>query len=209
MGHKHWVAAIAAALGGLIGSVAQAADHLILPTYPNDPPMVEATHQVAGAKFLYEFIPQGETLENYRTILSAKSFPGTTSAGPEDFLKGMFARSSAACDGVRVNGPKSAEEGRASVAYGQVYCGRQKGKPYGVNMFFKVIQGRDALYVIHVEFHVPPSSTGGVQAFSQDQVTEMVAMLKAQSAANTYLVESVFLCLDGSTDPRCQAAAKN
>jgi hypothetical protein len=207
MGRLHWIAAIAAALSAMGVVPASAAERLLLPVYPNDPPMVEATHQVVGAKFLYEFIPKGQTLENYRTILSAMSFPGTRPPSPAAYLNGMFGRFPAACDGVRVNGPKSVEEGGAPVAYGQAYCGRQKGKPYGVNMFFKVIQGHDGLYVVHVEFHVPPSSLGGIQSFSKDQVAEMVEMMKAQSTADKYLAESVFLCMDGSTDPRCKTPA--
>ena len=190
-----------------VATSASAKERLILETYPADPPWREVTNVSQGDQFLRELIPDGQRIETYRDILTAQSFPGARNTGPSAYLQGIFKGVSRACTGVRVNGPKAGEENGFPVAYAQVYCGRQKGKDFGVNMFFKVIQGQDALYVVQREFRVPPSTAGGIQTFSKDQVAEMVALMNAQSVANTFLVEAVYLCSDTSTDPKCSAAA--
>jgi hypothetical protein len=107
---------------------------------------------------------------------------------------------------VRVNGPKAQTEASYAVAYGQKYCGRQLNKSFGVQMFYKVIQGQDALYVIIREAHVPASDTSGAMVFSKDQAAEAIGMLKAAEVASQYLLHSVYLCSGVSNDPRCGAA---
>lgn len=184
---------------------AQAEERLVLEPYPATPQWREVTHKTAGAKFLIEQIPSDQAIEDYRDILSAQSFPELRAHDPSDFLRGLFVRSGGACENVRVNGPKAQTEAGSPVAYGQIYCGRQRGKAFGVQMFFKVIAGQDALYVVQRESRVPASDVGGIQSFSKDQVAAMIAMMQSASVANRYLVDSVYLCGGNSTEPRCSA----
>lgn len=204
-----WAGLILLALGcglmaGTSAGAAPDAERLVLEPYPATPAWREVTHKAVGAKFLIEQIPSDQVVEDYRDILTAQSFPELRGRDPSDFLKGIFARSGRDCEGVRVNGPKAQTEGGSSVAYGQIYCGRQRGKSFGVRMFFKVIAGRDALYVVQRESRVPASEVGGVQTFSKDQLAAAVAMMNAAGVANRYLVESVYLCGGASTEPRCE-----
>ena len=190
-------------LSAALATTASAAERLVLKPYPATPPWKEATNQVQGAKFLIEMIPADQQIDSYRDILSAQSFPESRGVAPADLLKTMAANIGGSCRNVRINGPKTATEKGVRVAYAQIYCGQQIGADYGVNMFFKVIQGSDALYVVLRESRVPPSTVGGVQTFGPGQTEQVAAMLNAQGLANDYLVSSVYLCADGSKDPAC------
>jgi hypothetical protein len=178
-------------------------ERLVLEPYPSETPWKEATNQQQGQQFLREQIPSDQQIDAYRDILSAQSFPALRGKSPGDFLKGMFKRVAGACEGVRVNGPKEASEDGHAIAYGQIYCGRQKGQAFGVNMFFKVIAGDEALYVIQREIRVRPSASGGIQTFDASQIEELKALMNAQSTANAYLVDQVYLCGGASANPRC------
>ncbi len=184
-------------------TIVAAAEELVLEPYPARPAWKEVTTKRQGVRFLRELIPADQKIETYRDILTAQGFPLEPGATPAGVVKGIFAGTSGACEGVRVNGPKETTENGFRVAYAQVYCGRQKGKGFGVVMFFKVIQGKRAMYVVQREFRVPPQVSGGVQSFSKDELPAMTARLEAQSAANKYLVGSVYVCGDGSTAPKC------
>lgn len=202
-----WGAAILAATVLGVAGTASAAEELVLETYPGQPAWKEVTNRRQGVTFLREQIPNDQKLANYKDILAAQAMTPPV-ADPSLVLKAMFIRVQSACDGVRVNGPKVGEEDGYKVAYGQIYCGRQKGEKFGVTMFFKVIAGDDATYSINRDFRVPPSATGGVQTFAAGQADAALALLQAQSAANDYLVKSVYLCGSKSKAERCQGKAK-
>lgn len=184
-----------------------ASERLVLQPYPGDLSWREVTNTSQGGQFLREQIPEGQKIESYRDILTAQSFPDSRGVSPTEFLGGMLRRVGGVCRGVRVNGPKEQVESGFPVAYAQAYCGQQIGKNFGVVMFFKAIQGKDAMYVVQREFRVPPSAVGGVQSFSQDQMAAMVAQMNAQSVANSYLVNLVYLCGDQSAEARCATEA--
>lgn len=189
-----------------LGQTAVASDtreRLVLEPYPGDPPWQEVTNKASGDQWLREQIPADQKIDAYRDILTAQSFPQQKNTDPSSFLKGMFSRVGGACDGVRVNGPKEQQENGYSIAYAQVYCGKQKGTQFGVNMFFKVVKGADSLYVIQREFRVPPTEVGGVTTFNKAQMGQMMALMKAQSVANSYLANSVYVCGEQTSDKRC------
>eukprot|EP01030_Chromulinospumella_sphaerica_P020543 gene20543-20459_t len=180
-------------------TAASAAERLVVRPYPAEPTWVLATDGMSQAGPIQEYIPPGQTLEDHHDILSVQTFPGLQRVPPAEFLKRMLGGVGQACLAASVNGPVLQQEDGANVAYGQAYCGQQIGKPYGLHIFFKVIQGQDAIYVINREFRVPASKTAGALAFAPDKKDEAVALLKAEAAANSYLVDDVFLCLEAST----------
>ena len=104
-----------------------------------------------------------------------------------------------------MNGGQDRREGGYTVAYAQIYCSRQKGEAFGVNMFFKVIKGERAMYSVNRDFRVPPSAVAGVQsAPAGPAANAALALMKAQAAADAYLVGSVYLCGPQATDARCK-----
>jgi hypothetical protein len=184
------------AAGAVLASAASAAaEELVLRPYPGPPAWKLVTNKVAGLQFLREMIPANQQLASYRDILTAQSFPQNRGVDPSVYVRNVFASAGQACDGLRVNGPTPSREGGRPVAYGQIYCGRQKGQATGAIMLFKAISGADALYVVQREFRVPPSATPGMMSGPN-----AVAQAQAVAKADAYLLNSVFLC---GTDPRC------
>ena len=184
---------------------AQSAERLVVTPYPAATPWEKVTDQRQGLRALQEWIPADQTLENYRDILAVNAYPLPPGQTPEGYLKGLFRDFTAACSGLRVNGPFARSEGGYPVAYAQAYCGQQKGEAFGVNMFFKVIQGRDALYAVNRDLRVPPSSVGGVQSFDKKDMARMVDLMKRQGEADKFLSEGIYLCGPDGSDPRCQS----
>lgn len=173
---------------------AGAAETLVMAPYPGPPAWKEVTNQRKGPLFLREQIPADQALEDYRDMLVAQALPAPPGMTPAQFLRGVFARAGGHCSGVRVNGPVERTEGGYAVAYGQLYCGQQIGQPFGVNIFYKVIRGREVMYVVNRDFRVPPSAAGGVQTFSANDLEKVKAQIAAQGAANDYLVKGVRVC---------------
>ena len=204
---KLWIAALAALL--LAGPAAQAApapaaEHLVMAPYPGPPAWTSITDKVGANGFYHEHIPANQTVAGFTDILTDQSFNDHAGFDPAAYLKVVFAGIPNACSGARVTGPQVLQEGGYAVAYGQVYCGRQNGKSFGVMIFYKVISGHDSLYVISREFHTPPSANGALLSFPPGHEAQAAALLKAQSIADQYLANQVYLCGGPSTDTRCR-----
>jgi hypothetical protein len=181
---------------------APAAERLVVKPYPGK--WKRITDQTDGASWFHEQIPADQDVNSFTDILSDQAFAKLAGYDPSKFLTGLFQRINGGCTGLVVNGPAAAVEGGVTVVYGQAYCGQQNGQSFGVHMFYKLIAGRDALYVIDREFHVPPSANGGQLSFPKDQAAAAMALLKNEAAANKYLTDDVYLCGGASTDPRCR-----
>ncbi|MGC3965643.1 MAG: hypothetical protein QM803_20620 [Rhodocyclaceae bacterium] len=196
-----YLAALALSFAIHTAAAADAAEKLVLEPYPGDTPWQEVTNQSNGNQWLREQIPADQKIEAYKDILTAQSFPQQKNVDPTTFLKNLFAGVTTACERVKVNGPKAQEENGVPVAYAQIFCNRQKGTDFGVNMFFKVIQGSEALYVVQREFRVPPAEAPGMMAF--EKAEQAMALMRNMSVANGYLIKSAYLCGPQSTNKRC------
>lgn len=188
-----------------VARTAVAEERLVLEPYPGPPAWTLVTDKRAGQQFLREYIPSGQRVEAYHDILTAQSFPQQRAVDPSVFLRGVFQGVAGRCGNIRVNGPTPRQEGGYRVAYAQIACNRETGKDTGAYMFFKAIQGEEALYVVQRELRTAPSETAGVQEFAKDKMAEAMAQLKAEQVADRYLVDSVYLCGARSTDRRCLA----
>jgi hypothetical protein len=202
----------AAGVALLLGGVTQAdgastqtgPERLVVNPYPGAPwkRITDKTDPARGA-WNHESIPARQTVEGFTDIISDQGYPWLAGHDPVDFLKSLYARFPADCDGVRVTGPYARTEGGFRVAYGQVHCGQQHGKRYGVATFYKVISGDAALYSINRDFQTPASPNGAVLSFPKGHEAQAMALLKAQSIGDQYLADQVYLCGGRSTDQRC------
>ncbi|MBX3481714.1 MAG: hypothetical protein KF842_15085 [Caulobacter sp.] len=195
------VALAAAAL--LVPALASAAERLVVMPYPAEAPWPLATDQRQGVKMLREYVPADQTVDAYRDMLVVQAFPESRTVPPATFMKAMFSGVGYACEAVSVNGPKEGMEGGYKVAYGQIYCGHQLGKSDGAHIFIKMIQGKDAMYVVQREFRVPATKVAGTLAFGPGDKDRALSLMKDEAAANAFLVDSVFLCADGAAEARC------
>jgi hypothetical protein len=190
------------ALGFATAASAAPVERLVLAPYPGPPAWKLITNKAAGAQFYREQIPVNQTVADFNDILTSQNFPAQRGVDPSVYLRNVFQAAAGSCDGLRVSGPKAAQEGGYRVAYGQVFCGQQKGKPFGVTIFFKAISGDDALYSVERDVQVPANPSGGSLSFANP--AQMQASMRDQTAADSYLVKSVYLCGAKATDKRCR-----
>ena len=182
---------------------AGAPERLVVKPYPDKPAWKRITDKSSAGGWIHEQIPGGETEIAFTKILTDQGFVANRGVDPAAFLQNIFAGIGGACDGAIVNGPTRQLEGGYKVAYGQVYCGTQKGETVGVHIFYKVIEGDAALYSVSWEDHVPPSANGGELSFPKGQEARAKALLNTEAAANGYLTKDVYVCGGRSSDPRC------
>lgn len=196
----------AAAMALVMAGAAQAQtppERLVMKPYPGAPWTRITDQTTRGGAWNHEAVPPGQSADDFTQILTDQGFPDLAQTDPAVFLKQRWAQITLACDSVRVNGPTLRTEGGARVAYGQLYCGQQKGQDYGVHIFFKVISGDAGLYAISLDVHTPASAEGGVLSFPAGHEGDMQALLKTEAAADSYVANSIYLCGGRSADPRC------
>ena len=195
--------AVAGVFGSLVmASAASAAERLVLEPYPGAT-WYDVINQSNGAHFIREQMPQGQTPDNFQDLLTSQSVtdqPGT----PADFLNTTMAQLGLNCETVTTFGPTTTEEAGRQVAYGRVYCGRQKGQTNGAHIFFKVIKGADALYVIDRDFKIPGSDHPGAPLLPDDQA---ITFLQSEGAATRYLTDKVYVCDPVFPEARCSSQA--
>jgi hypothetical protein len=176
-------------------TMAQAAEHLVLPPYPGPVPWKIITDKANAVQTMKEWNPANQNESAIKDILTENVFRNLKGNDPAAFLTGWLGSVAKACTRVRTNGPKASMENGYRVAYAQAYCSNQIGANLDVDIFAKAIWGHDGLYVVQREFHRPAAAGGvpGVADFSKNQMGEMTARLKAQTAANDFLVKQVTL----------------
>jgi hypothetical protein len=181
-------------------------ERLVLEPFPGPAKWKEVTNKSGPDGWMRESIPSDQEAPNHKDIFVSQAFNKLPSADPADFMNEMMKRSTSVCEKVRVNGPNTRTESGYEVAYGQVFCGKQKEKDFGLQMWIKVLKGKNALYVVQREFRVPVSEVGGVISFSKEQMQEMVAIMDASKTTDQYLVRDVYLCGGQHSDPRCNGS---
>ena len=198
-------ALVGAALIVGMGGMAQAAERLVLEPYPGGP-WYDVVNQSNGHNFVREQMPQGQTPEDPHDILTAQSVPGYR-AQPSTFISTAFADLSKNCDTVETVGPTPGVEQGHPVAYGRLYCGRQKGQTYGAHIFFKALLGSEALYVIDRDFRTPGTDKPGAPNFAAGQQDQAIAFLKSEGEATRYLTNQVYICDPVFPEARCSSEA--
>jgi hypothetical protein len=183
----------------------KAAETLLVPSYPGNPPWKQVTSVSNDQGQLVEWIPSDQNIDDVRDILTRQVFFKLKGRSPATFLGEFLKRMGGACERARTNGPKEGNENGYAVAYAQAYCTNQKGVGKDADIFIKAIAGNDALYIVQREFRRParPGATPGITTFTPDQMGEMQARVKAQSDANRFLVDKVRLCPASMDIGRC------
>jgi hypothetical protein len=185
------------------GAASAAGEQLVVSPYPGPTAWKRITDKPSPRGWMHEQIPANQTVSHFTDILTDQAFRQLAGRDPAQFLRLIFASVVKACDGVKVDGPVTRQEGGYVVAYAQVYCGQQRGQDFGVHIFYKAISGAAALYSVSREFHVPAAPDGGHLAFPKGEAARAEALVKAEAAANDYLEGGVYVCGGRSSDTRC------
>jgi hypothetical protein len=195
-------------LGGVLSlllaaAAAQAAERLVLEPYPGGP-WYDVVNQANNGAFIREQAPQGETGSDLLDVLTSQAVPGYQGQ-PADYLASTLAELGQTCETVQTVGPTVSEEQGRQVAYGRVYCGRQKGQSLGIHFFFKAILGNEALYLVGRGFRTPGSDHPAAPAFPE--AAKAVAFLQAEGVATKYLTSQIYVCDPVFPDPKCSSEA--
>jgi hypothetical protein len=198
--------AILLLLAPVAATAQNATEKFIVPPYPGATPwkphiVARLLPQIAWVEWWPEDQPENEIRDILTTQVMKRG-----KIEPATFLTSMFARIANSCTGAIANGPKEKTENGFPVAYGQLYCTGQKGAGKDVDIFFKIIGGSDALYIIEREFRRPaePGAQPGIRHFPGDQMAEIKADMDAKEIADRYLTQ-VRLC---PSDQPCEPAPK-
>jgi hypothetical protein len=114
---------------------AKAAESFRVPPYPSDTPWKEITNKKNVQVELVEWIPNDQTENEIKDILTEQVFYAANGQEPSTFVSGILNRVGQACEGARVNGPKEQTENGYAVAYAQAYCTNQKGTSKDIDIF--------------------------------------------------------------------------
>lgn len=170
-------------------------EKLVVPVYPTGNWKTLADSGT-DAQTLVEYIPEGQTAQTMTDLLQIRTGFGAQQAQPKAFMTSLFTGFSKSCSSMNVNGPVEAIENGHAVAYGEMFCKNSK-QPAGKDMdiFVKVIQGKEALYIIQRDFHRPtePGTAAGERRYRPDQGEQMKADNAAIETAQTFL-KQVRLC---------------
>jgi hypothetical protein len=202
MGRRIGAAALASLALAAAASAHAAPERLVLKPYPGAP-WKRITDKSAAQGWIHEQVPASHAETDYSEMLTDQAFVANRGVDPSMFLRTIYAQVGGACAGVKVSGPTPATEGGVKVAYGIVRCGTQRGNPWGVHIFYKVLGGQAALYSVSWELRVPPSADGDLLSFPKGQEARAAALLKAEAQADQYLAQQVYVCGGASTDERC------
>ena len=197
---------IAVALFCAAGAIAETPvrpETVYLPPYPGISGWKKVTNVDNANQVYFEWIPDDQSLPDYKDILVEQAFPNAKQEPPQAFADRLTRGIGSACMKAARNGPKTAIEHGFNVAYSQIYCVHVKKNTQDVDVFSKVIQGRNSLYVLQREFHRPTEDgVPATRAFPKGHEAEAKADMAAHLAAAEYL-DAVQVCpsLDGSPCP--------
>jgi hypothetical protein len=191
--------AIVGAAGLLaVAGVGHAAERLVLGPYPGGPWV-----DVIDNSSMLERVPQGQTGDDFQDVLTSQTVREYRGS-PSSYITQTLDQLGQTCETVQMAGPTTAEEQGREVAYGRVYCGRQKGQAFGIHFFFKAIEGADALYLVGRGFRTPASDHAGAPPLAEDKA---IAFLQAEGVATKYLTDQVYVCDPVFPDPKCTGEA--
>ena len=191
--------AIFAAVGVLaLAGVSHGAERLVLGPYPGGP-----WADVLDNGSVLERVPQGQTADNFQDVMTSQTIRGYRGS-PASYMTQTLDQLGQTCETVQITGPTTAEEQGRQVAYGRVYCGRQKGQTFGIHFFFKAIEGSEGLYLVGRGFRTPASDHAGAPPLAEDKA---IAFLQAEGVATKYLTDQVYVCDPVFPDPKCTSEA--
>ncbi|HYC54208.1 MAG TPA: hypothetical protein VEL28_04645 [Candidatus Binatia bacterium] len=184
---------------------AEPSESLDIQPYPSKGPWIKVTDKTNATTALTEWIPADQTTSDIHDILIRQAFFGMRET-PAKFLRRMYAAAKDTCRGAILNGPREETEGGYQVARGEIYCVGDTERNLDIDIFVKVIGGRDALYVVQREFREPaePGAVAGKKLFDDgpDVKDRMLQFLNSRQEAVTFLAKGVSLHPLPDTSPR-------
>lgn len=190
------------------------AESLVAPGFPSPPkwdlkvsrPVGSNDGQKTAQVDIYH--PSGSDPAAPRTLVTVTStqIPGPNIGPLEHF--GLLAQGmNQGCETLRVTRPTVGFEKGASVTYGRLYCAKLKNAANGVIQSLKVLKGKERIYTVFREWHVPAfrftQAPLGSEAFALEVFAtrdDALIWLREFDDANRHLTNEVYVCPDESPD---------
>jgi hypothetical protein len=109
-----------------------------------------------GKVEITEYVPQGETVNNWTEMVTTQVMLGQGYIEPETFLKMLQASWTQACPGSEVTPIRKGEENGYNFALWMFICPTNPDTAKPEYTWMKAIQGRDSFYLVHKAFKFSP-----------------------------------------------------
>ncbi len=155
-------------------------------------------------------IPQGQGIGQYKDVINQQwltALPLTMSV--ERFAESLRDTVTSICIGA-INEPiASGTEFGYNVVYGQYYCGKQRGTEQGIIVLYKVLRGKEAIYLVTREWRVAPFD---VSAITIERLKRNIFAGQAslrqfeqqEKQAKRYLEQQTYVCMVGDFTAKCR-----
>lgn len=130
--------------------------------------------------FISEMVLEGETVNNWTTLITVEIFYGEKNTTPEQYQQTLTERWFGACNDSETYPVADGEENGYKFVLWQLYCPLNQSTQTLEYTFLKAIQGNDSLYLVQVAFKHEPSS---------DEITQWMNYLQDVQVCDSRIPE--------------------
>lgn len=123
-----------------------------------------------------EMVPQGESVNNWTTLVTVQIFLGETNTTPEQYQETMTQSWFNACQDSESYPVANGDENGYNFVLWQLYCPLNPSTQQVEYTYMKAIQGNDSFYLVQVAFKHEPSS---------DEITQWMNYLREVQICDT------------------------
>lgn len=127
-----------------------------------------------------EMVPEGESVNDWTTLVTVQIFMGMTNTAPEQYQENMTQSWFNACENSESYPVADGEENGYNFMLWQLYCPLNPSTQKVEYAYLKAIQGNDSFYLVQVAFRHEPSS---------DEITQWMQYLKQVQVCDSRIPE--------------------
>ena len=127
-----------------------------------------------------EMVPEGESVNDWTTLVTVQIFMGMTNTAPEQYQENMTQSWFNACENSESYPVADGEENGYNFVLWQLYCPLNPSTQKVEYAYLKAIQGNDSFYLVQVAFRHEPSS---------DEITQWMQYLKQVQVCDSRIPE--------------------
>lgn len=143
------------------------------------PPGFEMGHEDQSGSFIItEMVRNGETVENWTTLITVEIFLGEKTVTPQQYQQMLTERWFGACENSETYPVADGEENGYPFVLWQLYCPLNGSLQTVEYTYLKAIQGNDSFYLVQVAFRHEPSN---------DEITQWMQYLKGVQVCDSRL----------------------
>ena len=133
-----------------------------------------------GNQTITEMVPEGESVNDWTTLVTVQIFMGMTNTAPEQYQENMTQSWFNACENSESYPVADGEENGYNFVLWQLYCPLNPSTQKVEYAYLKAIQGNDSFYLVQVAFRHEPSS---------DEITQWMQYLKQVQVCDSRIPE--------------------